>query len=364
MIKLIKPYISMQSIQPELENIFASGQFTQGKNVQRFETDLRKYLSVDYIGLTTSATTALSLSLRVMGVKPGSKVAVSDYSWPASSNVIEELGAIPVFIDINPETFNMSLDDLEKKIDTSFSAVIFVDTFGNPSGLEDIFALCQKYKVPLLEDAACALGSEVNEMKVGSFADVTCFSFHPRKLLNTGEGGAIATNNQEYAKQFKIKLAAGASDKAEIGLKFTDFGFNFRLTEIQSLMGWHQLKIIDEIISRRLEIKYSYIDSLKSIGFLPQKVHNNAKHNAQSIVFTVPENLDRNKLVKHLFSKNIESTLGTYCLSGTSFNRNKYDDVQKKSLAIESSAITLPCFDGIDISPVTKEIENFVKQND
>ena len=272
MIKLIKPYISIQSIQTDLEDIFASGQFTQGKNVQRFETDLKNYLSVNYIGLTTSATTALSLSLRVMGVKPGSKVAVSDYSWPASSNVIEELGAIPVFIDINPETFNMSLDDLEKKIDASFSAVIFVDTFGNPSGLEDIFELCQKYKVPLLEDAACALGSEVNDRKVGSIADVTCFSFHPRKLLNTGEGGAIATNNQEYAKQFKIKLAAGASDKAEIGLKFTDFGFNFRLTEIQSLMGWHQLKIIDEIIARRLEIKYSYIDSLKSIGFLPQKV--------------------------------------------------------------------------------------------
>ena len=114
MIKLIKPYISIQSIQTDLEDIFASGQFTQGKNVQRFETDLKNYLSVHYIGLTTSATTALSLSLRVMGVKPGSKVAVSDYSWPASSNVIEELGAIPVFIDINPETFNMSLDDLEK----------------------------------------------------------------------------------------------------------------------------------------------------------------------------------------------------------------------------------------------------------
>jgi len=364
MIKLIKPYISMQSIQPELEDIFASGQFTQGKNVQRFETDLKNYLSVDYVGLTTSATTALSLSLRVMGVKPGSKVAVSDYSWPASSNVIEELGAIPVFVDINPETFNMCLDDLEEKIDASFSAVIFVDTFGNPSGLEDIFELCQKYKVPLLEDAACALGSEVNNMKVGSIADVTCFSFHPRKLLNTGEGGAIATNNKEYAKQFKIKLAAGASDKAEIGLKFTDFGFNFRLTEIQSLMGWHQLKIIDEIITRRLEIKHSYVNSLKGMGFMPQEVHNNIKHNAQSIVFTVPENLDRNKLVKYLLSKNIESTLGTYCLSGTSFNRNKYNDVQKESLLIESSAITLPCFDGLDTSPVTKEIENFAKQND
>ena len=364
MIKLIKPYISIQSIQTDLEDIFASGQFTQGKNVQRFETDLKNYLSVHYIGLTTSATTALSLSLRVMGVKPGSKVAVSDYSWPASSNVIEELGAIPVFIDINPETFNMSLDDLEKKIDASFSAVIFVDTFGNPSGLEDIFALCQKYKVPLLEDAACALGSEVNDIKVGSIADVTCFSFHPRKLLNTGEGGAIATNNEEYAKQFKIKLAAGASGNAEVGLKFTDFGFNFRLTEIQSLMGWQQLKNLDEVITKRLEIKYCYINSLTSIGLAPQKVDTNIKHNAQSIVFTVPETVNRNKLVKYLNSQNIESTLGTYCLSGTSFNRDKYNDVQQNSLAIESAAITLPCYEGLDTKPVTKAIANFVQQNE
>jgi perosamine synthetase len=363
MIKLIKPYISLESIQPELEEIFNSGQFTQGKNVQRFEADLKNYLSVDYIGLTTSATTALSLSLRVMGVMPGSKVAVSDYSWPASSNVIEELGAIPVFIDINPETFNMSLDDLEKKIDASFSAVIFVDTFGNPSGLEDIFALCQKYKVPLLEDAACALGSEVNDMKVGSIADVTCFSFHPRKLLNTGEGGALATNNQEYAKQFKIKLAAGASDKAEIGLKFTDFGFNYRLTEIQSLMGWHQLKLLDEVISQRLALRDLYAASLIGLGFAPQKISSGVKHNAQSIVFTLPEGRNRNQLVKYLFSKNIESTLGTYCLSGTTFNRQKYKDVQKNSLTLESSAITLPCFEGLDIAPVIQEIENFLKKN-
>ena len=250
MIKLIKPYISLDSIQPELEEIFNSGQFTQGKNVQRFESDLREYLSSAYVGLTTSATTALSLSLRVMGVKPGSKVAVSDYSWPATSNVVEELGAIPIFIDINFDTYNMSLDDLDKKLDADFAAVIFVDTFGNPSGLEDIYEICQKYQVPLLEDAACALGSEVNGVKCGSIADVTCFSFHPRKLLNTGEGGAIATNNQEYAEDFRIKLAAGASSKSDIGLNFTDFGFNFRLTEIQSLMGWHQLKLLDQIISK------------------------------------------------------------------------------------------------------------------
>ena len=363
MIKLIKPYITFSSIQSELEAIFESGQFTQGKNVERFTQDLKSYLSANYVGLTTSATTALSLSLRVMGVKSGSKVAVADYSWPATSNVVEELGGVPVFIDTDPDTFNMCIKDLKTKLGRDFAAVIFVDTFGNPSGIEDIHKLCKKFNVPLLEDGACALGSEVDGVKVGSIADITCFSFHPRKLLNTGEGGAISTNNNIYANELMIKLAAGSSGKAEIGLNFTDFGFNFRLTEIQALMGWHQLKIIDEMIARRLEIKHSYINSLVTLGFRPQKINDNIKHNTQSIVFTVPKGLDRNKLVKYLFSQNIESTLGTYCLSGTSFNRNKYDDVQKNSLAIEASAITLPCFDGLDITPITQAIEKFIKDN-
>jgi perosamine synthetase len=361
MIKLIKPYISLDSIQPELEEIFNSGQFTQGKNVQRFESDLREYLSSAYVGLTTSATTALSLSLRVMGVKPGSKVAVSDYSWPATSNVVEELGAIPIFIDINFDTYNMSLDDLDKKLDADFAAVIFVDTFGNPSGLEDIYEICQKYQVPLLEDAACALGSEVNGVKCGSIADVTCFSFHPRKLLNTGEGGAIATNNQEYAEDFRIKLAAGASSKSDIGLNFTDFGFNFRLTEIQSLMGWHQLKLLDQIISKRSALKDDYIKSLDEIGFTPQKVDSNIKHNVQSIVFTIPADVDRNNLIKFLFENGIETTFGTYCLSGTEFNRKKYSNIQKNSLRLESQAITLPCYEDLNIEPIAQQIKSFVE---
>jgi perosamine synthetase len=360
MIKLIKPSISFDSVEHELKEIFKSGQFTQGKNVEIFENSLKKYLNVEYIGLTTSATTALSLSLRVMGIKQGDKVAVSDYSWPASSNVIEEIGATPIFIDVNPETFNMCPKDLTKKINSDVSAVIFVDTFGNPSGIEEINKICKKYKIPILEDAACALGSEINEIKVGAYSDITCFSFHPRKVLNTGEGGAIATNNKDYSDLFKVKLAAGASRKAEVGLDFTDYGFNFRMTEIQALMGWKQLLELDNYVEKRKLIKEEYISQLKGHDFIPQKINKNVYHNCQSIVFKVPENLSRNELVNYLFKKNIESTLGTYCLSGTKFNQQKYDDVQKNSSYIDSIAITLPCYSGIDTLKVTDEIISFI----
>ena len=361
MIKLIKPSITFKSVEDELKEIFLSGQFTQGKNVEIFKESLKNYINVKYIGLTTSATTALSLSLRVMGVGPGDKVAVSDYSWPASSNVIEEIGATPIFIDIDPLTFNMCPNDLDNKIDSGCSAVIFVDTFGNPSGIDKISKICKKYKIPLLEDAACALGSKINNIKVGAYSDITCFSFHPRKVLNTGEGGAIATNNSDYSDIFEVKLSAGASGKAEVGLNFTDYGFNFRMTEIQALMGWKQLLEIDDYVEKRNIIKDEYILSLKQYDFVPQKIDENVKHNCQSIVFKVPENIKRNNLVNYLLTKYIESTLGTYCLSGTKFNQQKYNNVQKNSFLIDSIAITLPCYAGIDVNKVTKEIISFLK---
>tara|TARA_Y100000591_G_scaffold330248_1_gene360693 strand:- start:1703 stop:2788 length:1086 start_codon:yes stop_codon:yes gene_type:complete len=360
MIKLIKPSISFDSVELELKEIFRSGQFTQGKNVDIFEKSLKKYINIDYVGLTTSATTALSLSLRVMGVKQGDKVAVSDYSWPASSNVIEEIGAVPVFIDVDPETFNMCPKDLTKKINSDVSAVIFVDTFGNPSGIDEINKICKGYKIPLLEDAACALGSEINNIKVGAYSDITCFSFHPRKVLNTGEGGAIATNNKNYSDLFKVKLAAGASSKAEVGLNFTDYGFNFRMTEIQALLGWKQLLDLDNYVEKRREIKDEYISLLEKYAFVPQKINENVYHNCQSIVFKVPENILRNELVNYLLEKDIESTLGTYCLSGTEFNQQKYDDVQTNSSLIDSIAITLPCYSGINTSKVVNEIISFL----
>ena len=157
-----------------------------------------------------------------------------------------------------------------------------------------------------------------------------------------------------------MKLAAGASSKAEVGLNFTDYGFNFRMTEIQALLGWKQLLDLDNYVEKRREIKDEYISLLEKYAFVPQKINENVYHNCQSIVFKVPENILRNELVNYLLEKDIESTLGTYCLSGTEFNQQKYDDVQTNSSLIDSIAITLPCYSGINTSKVVNEIISFL----
>ncbi|MDG1166154.1 MAG: aminotransferase class I/II-fold pyridoxal phosphate-dependent enzyme [Porticoccaceae bacterium] len=359
-IKLIKPYISFDEVADDLKDIFDSGQLTKGRHVDKFVAGLKDYTAAEHAFLTTSATTALTMSLKAINVKVGDKVAVSDFSWPATCNVVEDLGATPVFIDVDRLTYNMCPIDLEKKLDTSFAGVIVVDALGNPSGIRQLKEICHSHKIPLIQDSACAIGSSVDGIKVGAIADLTCYSFHPRKLLTTGEGGAVLTNNSQYAEWLTIKLAAGASGIKGRGLDFVDYGYNYRLSEVQALMGWMQLLKLDDITEERNAIADEYAAVLEPLGFSRQKVDVNVHHNVQSLIFTVPEGMSRDALIDHLASKNIESTLGTYCLSATTYYLEKYNDLQPNSLWLESNTITLPCYTGVDVELVTDTIRQFV----
>jgi dTDP-4-amino-4,6-dideoxygalactose transaminase len=236
-----------------------------------------------------------------------------------------------------------------------------VDALGNPSGVLKIKEICERYAIPLIQDSACAIGSAVDGVKVGAIADLTCFSFHPRKLLTTGEGGAILTNNDKYAEWLTIKLAAGASGIKGQGLDFIDYGYNYRMSEIQALMGWTQLLKLDEITKARNVLAREYAGLLKPMGFSSQKVDCNVHHNIQSLIFTVPPSVSRDALIDYLASHNIESTLGTYCLSATTYYLKKYDDLQKNSLWLERHTITLPCYEGVDVARVVGEIQNFMR---
>lgn len=355
-IRLMKPYISFDEVEAEMKGIFDSGMFTRGKHVEAFREEICAYTGAGFTHLTTSATTALSICLKLLGVGEGDEVVVSDFSFPATANVVEDLGARPVFADVSLDTYNMLPSALESKITEKTKAVIFVDAFGNPSGLHEIAALCRMRGIPLIEDAACAIGSSEAGVRVGNIADLTCFSFHPRKLLTTGEGGAITTNSKDWSDWFDVKLNHGARGMLGYGLDFIEHGFNYRLSEPQALMGRVQLRKLDAIVAERNEIRAMYVALLEGAGFMPQVRDTGVMHNVQSLVFRVPAGVNRDELIHGLREDGIETTIGTYCLSGTTYYRSHYADVQPNAERLQDETITLPCYQGVDVERVCKAI--------
>jgi len=359
MIKLIKPYISFEEVRNEFQDVFDSGWFTKGKFLEEFKEEIINYTGAKHCYLTTSATTALTMALKAIDVKQGDEVIISDFSFPATANVVEDLGAVPIFADVDLDTFNMLSQQLESKITSKTKAVIFVDALGNPSGIHKIKKICEKHNLPLIEDGACAIGSNEFDVRCGNIADITCFSFHPRKLLTTGEGGAVTFNSPKFVDFFEIKLNHGA--KVTDGkFDFVDYGYNYRLPELQAIMGIKQVKKLNNIVNSRNIIRSKYIQALNPLGFTVQKIYDEVVYNVQSLVFKVPENISRDDLVKYLKEQEIESTIGTYCLSGCTYYAKKYNDLQQNAKYLEENTITLPCYDGVDVEYISHKIKEYL----
>lgn len=352
MIRLIRPYIAFEEVEAELRQMFADGIFTRGQHVEGFRQEIAAYTGARHAHLTTSATTALSTCLKLLAIQPGDEVVVSDFSFPATANVVEDLGARPVFADVSLDTFNMLPEALEAGITPRTRAVIAVDAFGNPTGMHEIAAVCREHGLPLIEDAACAIGSSERGVRVGHIAELTCFSFHPRKLLTTGEGGAITTDSADWSAWLDVKLNHGAKGTLGDGLDFVDFGYNYRLSELQAIMGRAQLKKLDGIVRGRNAIREACIEWLAPAGFIHQQLGNDVVFNVQSLVFRVPAGIDRGTLIAGLREDGIETTIGTYCLSGTTYFRHRYGEVQPNAERLQRETITLPCYEGVDVERV------------
>lgn len=352
MIRLIRPYVAFDEVEADLRRMFDSGIFTRGENVEGFRAEIAAYTGAPHAFLATSATTALWLCLKRLDIGPGDEVIVSDFSFPATANVVEDLGARPVFADVSLDSYNMLPEALEAAFTPRTRAVIAVDAFGNPTGMGRIAAICRARGIPLIEDAACAIGSSEAGKRCGVIADMTCFSFHPRKLLTTGEGGAITLHNPEWVDWFNRKLSHGAQGMLGYGLDFVDYGYNFRLSEPQAIMGRVQLRKLDAIVAERNQVRDACIARLAPAGFIPQQIGDDVVFNVQSLVFRVPEGVDRDRLIAALREDGIETTIGTYCMSGTTYYREKYNEVQPNSERLQQTTITLPCYAGLDVDAV------------
>ena len=272
MIPIAKPYLTADEAQSAYDTIL-TGWVTQGPRVEEFENKFCEYTGAKYAAAISNCTTALHLAMIIAGIGKDDEVICPSMSYIATANCIKYVGAKPVFAEINPDNYNIDIKHVKKLITDKTKAVIIVHQIGMPADIDDFKKLCDEHNLKLIEDAACAAGSSYKGKKIGSHSDIVCFSFHPRKVITTGEGGMITTSNPDYIKRIKLLRQHGMSVNDRVRhesgkLLFEDhleLGYNYRMTDIQAAIGIRQLEKLDWIINERRKIALRYIQELKDI---------------------------------------------------------------------------------------------------
>lgn len=244
-------------------DVLKSSHLAQGKKVEEFEKALSKYTKTNYAITFNSATSALYAAYLACGIKEGDEVITSPISFVATSNMFVKLGAMPVWCDIK-EDGNLNEELIESLITLKTKAIVPVHFAGKPTEMEKIHNIAKKHKLIVIEDGAHALGSGINNQKIGSFSDMTIFSFHAIKPITTSEGGAIVTNNKEYADKLKLIRSHGIIKKSLWKSDMLQMGYNFRMTEVAGSLGCTQIKKLDRFIKIRNQIAEYYDERFKN----------------------------------------------------------------------------------------------------
>jgi perosamine synthetase len=343
-IPISKPYFGEEEraaiVQP-----LESGWVVQGPKVAEFERLFGAYTGASNAVATSSCTTALHLSLVALGVRPGDEVIVPSFTWVATANAVEMVGARPVFVDIELDTFNVNPERVEAAITSKTRAVIPVSLFGVSAPIDPIKQIAARKGLKVVEDAACAVGSWYHGRHAGMSADVACFSFHPRKAITTGEGGMIITADAELAQVARSLRDHGASRSdlsrhlgthSYILPEFDRVGYNYRMTDIQGALGVAQMARLEAILELRTERANVYDRWIEGVDWLrPQALPESCRHGYQSYVCLYrPEdptlaNVEdlhrrRNELMDSLEAAGIATRPGTHAVHTLGFYRRKY----------------------------------------
>jgi len=356
-IRLTIPSIEEDDIQ-SVSEVLRSGYLVQGSKVKAFEEKVADYVGTHYAVAVSNCTAALHLALLALDVKPGDLVVVTAYSWISTANVIELCGASPVFVDIQPDTFNLdpaclavTLSKLMADSETAkrVKAILPVHTFGQMANMPAILEIASQYGLPVVEDAACALGATLKGKQAGSWGVMGCFSFHPRKAITTGEGGIITTNDAALVRKLRALRNHGMDPDAS-SIDFIMPGFNYRMTEFQAALGLTQMDKLDRIITKRRDLAANYDRLLQNTAIQSPIVGIDSCPVYQSYVVLLPESLanSRQELIQQLRNQDIETTIGTYHMPMTTYFSSRYN-YQKGDFPttdkIFNQSLTLPLYE-------------------
>jgi len=328
---------------------------TNGPFLSKFESNFKHYVNSKYALGVGSATHALHLAIRTLGIGPGDEVIVPTFTFAASANSVLYCGAKVILVDIDPETFTISIDSIQKHISKKTKAIIPVHYGGQSCDMDKLTSLAKSKNLFVVEDCAHALGSKFGKLMCGTIGEMGCFSFYPTKVITTGEGGMITTNKNTYYKKMKQLRSQGmdiSPNQREKLLKWkydiVDLGYNYRLDEIRSSLGVSQLNRINKINSMRIKIAKEYNKLLKNTkGISLPVVKSNRNHifHLYSIKIEKEYHLTRDELFVKLSKKNIGTSVQYFPLHLMSYNKNKYTKSNfPNANKIKDQILCLPIF--------------------
>lgn len=375
MIPIAKPFLTKDEAQGAYDTIL-TGWVTQGPKVEEFEKKFCEYTGAKYAAAVSNCTTALHLAMIISEIGAGDEVITPSMSYVASANCIKYVGATPVFGEVDKETYNLNVSHAESLITEKTKAIILVHQLGMPADIDAFRKLADKYKIKLIEDAACAIGSSYKGKKIGSHSEIVCFSFHPRKVITTGEGGMITTSDESIYRKVKLLRQHGMSvndrERHEAGkLIFEDhivLGYNYRMTDIQAAIGLRQLEKLDHIIEERRKIALKYIEELKDIDCIElpeEKTGYFSNYQSFSIYLKESAPVSRNEIMQKLLEAGISSRRGVLTAHRETSYLDNYKDLK---LPVSEDAcdrsFMIPLFipmDSEDIEHVISTIKQILK---
>jgi len=349
MIRLAWPEIGDEEVQA-VAAVLRSHFLVGGPAVQEFEGRVATAVGTRHAVAVSSGTAALHLALLALDVGPGDEVVVPGFSHPATANVVERVGARPVLVDIDLRTYNVDPAAMMAAVGPRTKALMPVHLFGQPAEMEPLLAAAADRGIRVVEDAACALGATYRGRPCGSLADLGCFSFHPRKVITTGEGGMVTTNDDALAERVRRLRNHGQVLQGGRG-RFLEAGLNYRLTDLQGAIGVTQMRRLTSILERRAALAQAYAAALPdcasvALPFVPTHV----LPAWQSYVVLIAEGIDRDAVQERLREEGVESTLGTYAIAAQPHYRDH--SPLPRSLAAQQRTLALPLHTGMSADDV------------
>ena len=363
-IPIASPYLGKEEAQAAYDTIL-SGWVTQGPKVEEFETAFAEYVGSKYAVAMSNCTSALHLSMIVAGIREGDEVICPSMSFIATANSIRYENAIPVFAEVDSD-YNLSLEDTKAKLTPKTKAILLVHQIGMPANIKEFQKLCDEHNIVLIEDAACAIGSSIEGQRIGSHSDLVCFSFHPRKVITTGDGGMVTTSNPKYSERLKLlrQHAMSINDRVRhesnqvIFEEYLELGYNYRMTDIQASVGIPQLAKLDIIIGERRKIAHKYIDELKQYDFIGLPIEPEgtiSNYQSFSIYLDKSSPVSRNDFMQLLLDKGISTRRGVM----TAHREPAHEYMNSHSLPISEdlagNSVCLPLY-----HPMPEEDINYV----